>query len=437
MRRFHWGVRFLDKVAVLLRGGNVEMNDSVLFITYDGLLDQLGGSQILPYLRGIASHPRYVHIVSFEKPERFAAGEDQMRRDLAKDGIGWTPVPFTSSVGKLGKLAKLWDLGRMYMTCLQLQLKHKFGILHCRSYLPMQVASFVKRLTGVKVIFDMRGLWVDERVDGGLWNQDRWINRVIYRIYKRMERDLLASASHVVVLTRRVVPELKRLSPEMSAPVTIIPCCSDFDHFVIPSTEMRQSARAELGINSDALVLSYLGSLGTWYMLDDMLRLFSAVARQRDDVHLLFITRDWKEEHEDLLKSMGIANLRARIHVRSASRDEVPALMAASDIMLSFIKPAYSKMGSCPTKLAEAFALGIPVISNVNVGDVEQITSELDAGATFDLNDAQAFECLAGILDQIKAKGGEGLRERARKTFGLEVAAASYRHVYDVIEKEK
>ncbi len=410
------------------------MNDSVLFIAYDGLLDQLGGSQILPYLRGIAAHPRYVHIVSFEKPARFAEGADKMRSDLARDGIGWTPVPFTSSFGKLGKL---WDLARMYLTCLRLQLKHKFGIVHCRSYMSMQVGAFLHRLTGVRAIFDMRGLWVDERVDGGVWNQDRLLNRVIYRTYKRIERDLLASASHVVVLTRRVLPELKRLSPEMTAPVTVIPCCADFDHFVMPDDARRSAVRAELGIGADALVLSYLGSLGAWYMLEDMLRLFATAARKRDDVHLLFITRDWKDEHEILLNALGIAHLRECIHVRPASRDEVPGLMAASDIMLSFIKPAYSKMGSCPTKLAEAFALGIPVISNVNVGDVEQITADLDAGATFDLADSLAFDRLAGMLEQIKGKGGSALRVRARKHFGLEVAEASYRQVYDAVDREK
>jgi len=410
------------------------MNKSALFIAYDGLLDQLGGSQILPYLRDIATHPRYVHIVSFEKPARFAVGAEKMRSDLRQAGIGWTPLPFTSRLGKLGKL---WDLGRMYATCLRLQLQHQFGIVHCRSYMSMQVGSFLHRLTGVKAIFDMRGLWVDERVDGGLWKQDRLLNRVLYRPYKHIERKLLVSASHVVVLTQRVLPELRRLSPEMTASVTVIPCCADFEHFVMPADDVRLSVRRDLAIEPDELVISYLGSLGTWYMLEEMLRLFEAAARKRDDVHLFFITRDWREEQEALLKSMGIAHLRDRIHVRSASRDQVPGLMAASDIMLSFIKPAYSKMGSCPTKLAEAFALGIPVISNVDVGDVEQITNELDAGAVFDFKDEQAFDRLAGMLDQIKAKGGVALRERARKRFGLEVAEASYRQVYAEIERAK
>lgn len=405
---------------------------SALFITYDGLLDPLGGSQILPYLRNIACHPRPLHIVSFEKPDRFAAGAEQLRAQLAEAGIGWTPLSFSTRLGKLGKL---WDLGRMYAACLRLQRQHRFGVIHCRSYQAMQVGRLLNRLTGVRTIFDMRGLWVNERVDGGLWLQDRWLNRMAYKSYKRIEKGLLASASHVVALTDRVVPELRRLSPGMTAPVTVIPCCADFNHFVVPADAARQAVRAALGIAPGALLLSYLGSLGTWYMLDEMLRLFAAAARQRDDVQLLFITRDWCDEHETLLNTMGLQPLRHRIHVRSASRDQVPVLLGASDIMLSFIKPAYSKMASSPTKLAEAFALGIPVISNAGVGDVDQITRDLDAGAVIDLGDAQAFDKLAAELDQIRARGGAGLRARARERFGLEVAEQSYRQVYAALER--
>ena len=408
------------------------MKQSALFVSYDGLLDPLGSSQILPYLRSIAGHPRPLHVVSFEKPERFASGAELLRVQLVEAGIGWTPLSFTTRFGKLGKL---WDLSRMYTACLRLQWQRGFGVVHCRSYQAMQVGALLNRLTGVSTIFDMRGLWVNERVDGGLWVQDRWQNRMAYRSYKRIEKGLLASASHVVALTDRVVPELHLLSPEMTAPVTVIPCCADFDHFVVQADATRNAMRAELGIAPGALVLSYLGSLGTWYMLDEMLRLFAAAARQKGDVQLLFITLDWRDWHEALLNSMGMQALRHRIHVRSASRDQVPVLLGSSDIMLSFIKPAYSKMASSPTKLAEAFALGIPVISNTGVGDVDQITQDLDAGAVIDLNDAAAFDKLAAELDLIRVKGGPGLRARARERFGLEVAEASYRQVYSELER--
>ncbi len=403
------------------------MKRSTLFITYDGLLDQLGGSQILPYIYSISEHPRRIHILSFEKAENFSIGAEELQADLQRRGIGWTPLPFTRRFGKLGKA---WDLLRMYGTSLLLQLKLRFGIVHCRSYQAMQVGTLLRRLTGVRTIFDMRGLWVDERVDGGLWGQERWFNRVAYFHYKRIERVLLASASHVVALTDQVVPELHRLSPRMGAQVSVIPCCADFDHFRIPSEAERQATRSALGVSGDGLILSYLGSLGTWYMLDEMLSLFAAAAQRSEDVHMLFVTRDWRDEHEERLNTLGLGGLRHRIHVKAAKRAQVPMVLGAADIMLSFIKPAYSKMASSPTKLAEAFAMGIPVISNSGVGDVERITSELDAGAVIDLDDSDAIGQLVGQLDVVCSKGGPALRARARKRFGLEVAEESYRQVY-------
>lgn len=405
---------------------------SVLFITYDGLLDPLGGSQILPYLYEIAAHPRSLHVLSFEKPERFSQGADAMRSELAKRGIGWTPVSFTRQAGKLGKF---WDLIRMYSAAMKLQRRHRFDLIHCRSYQAMQVGCLLRRLFDVKTIFDMRGLWVDERVDGGIWQRSRAIDGYAYSAYKRIEKRLLACATHVIALTDRVVPELRRLSPAMTSRISVIPCCADFDHFQVPSAEVRAATRAELGIPAGARVISYLGSLGTWYMLDEMLRFVERVNRRWGEVHLLLITRDWKPEHESLIEEMGLSSLRSRIHVRSASRAEVPNLVGCSDVMLSFIKPAYSKMASSPTKLAEAFAVGVPAVSNRGIGDVDEMTKRIDAGAVVDLEDPASVDEVVDRLDEIIDKGGMALRARARQILGLEVAAESYRRVYRDLEE--
>lgn len=406
--------------------------NSVLFISYDGLLDPLGGSQILPYLHEIASHPRSVHILSFEKPARFAEGGNRMRSELTQRGIGWTPISFTSRWGKLGKV---WDLARMYSNAVIVQRRHKFDIIHCRSYQAMQVGCLLGQVFGVKTLFDMRGLWVDERVDGGIWQPTLAVDRLLYRSYKRIEKRLLGCATHVIALTERVVPELRRLAPMMTSRISVIPCCADFDHFDIPTRADRERVRAGLGIPAEARVISYLGSLGTWYMLDEMLRFVDRAEKRWGDVHLLLITRDWGPEHESLIADMGLSSLRPRIHVRPAARAEVPGLLGCSDVMLSFIKPAYSKMASSPTKLAEAFAVGVPAISNTGIGDVDEMTKRLDAGAVVDLYDPGEVEKVVNRLEEIMAKGGVPLRARARALLGLEVARDSYRRVYQDLEE--
>lgn len=404
-----------------------------IFISYDGLLDQLGGSQILPYVRGLARAGWKMHVLSFEKRERFLELGEYLARDLDEAGISWTQLSFTSSFGKLGKL---WDLLKMHVAAVWICRKHRIRLIHCRSYLSMQVGVFAQALLGGRTIFDMRSLWVDERVEGGLWPQDNRLYQLAFRTYKRIEKFLLRRADHVVVLTHAVVPELKRISPAMKAPVTVIPCCADFEHFQLPSDELRADVRQELGIPENAFVLSYLGSIGSWYMFEEMLLFFKAAAMRRDDVHFLFVTRNWSTSCEASISAAELDSLRARIHVRSAERNAVPRLMGASDVMLSFIKPCYSKMGSCPTKLAEAFALGVPVISNCGVGDVEKITRELDAGAIVDLATPQTLSVTACALDHIRDKGGLRLRQAARTRFGLERATDLYRSVYDSLAED-
>ena len=408
------------------------MSNSVLFISYDGLLDPLGGSQILPYLHSIRQHPRPLHILSYEKPARFKAGGELLKAELASFGIGWTPLSFTTHFGRLGKL---WDLSRMYEVALYLQLKHRFGVIHCRSYQAMQVGALLRKLTGVKVLFDMRGLWVDERVDGDIWKLDNSIDASIFKLYKHVESSLLLSASHIVALTERVVPELYKLSPDMSAPITVIPCCADFEHFILPTAKQRMATRQELGLPENAFVLSYLGSLGTWYMLDEMLQLFGKAAAEREEVHFLLITKDWRAEHEALISALGLSHLRTRIHVHEAKRDQVPAYIGCSDLMLSFIKPAYSKMASSPTKIAEALAVGVPVVSNAGIGDIDEMTTRLQAGAVIDLDKPDSLSAIVSSLDSLKKMGGPKLRARAKSELDLHVAALSYKKIYEQLEQ--
>ena len=408
------------------------MSNSVLFISYDGLLDPLGGSQILPYLHSIRQHPRPLHILSYEKPARFNAGGELLKAELASSGIGWTPLSFTTRFGRLGKLC---DLSRMYEVALYLQLKHRFGVIHCRSYQAMQVGALLRKLTGVKVLFDMRGLWVDERVDGDIWKLDNSIDASIFKLYKRVEGSLLLSASHIVALTERVVPELYKLSPDMSAPISVIPCCADFEHFILPTAKQRMATRKELGLPENAFVLSYLGSLGTWYMLEEMLQLFGQAATERKDVHFLLITKDWREEHEALIIALGLSHLRTLIHVHEAKRDQVPSYIGCSDLMLSFIKPAYSKIASSPTKIAEALAVGVPVVSNAGIGDIDDMTARLKAGAVIDLDKPDSLSDIVSSLDSLKKMGGPNLRARAKSELDLHVAELSYKKIYEQLEQ--
>ena len=157
-------------------------------MTYDGLLDPLGSSQILPYVKGISKHQDEVVILSFEKSERFLYGKAGLLSDLQNYSIIWKPLQFTKGLGFIGKS---WDLCRMYIMALTIAWKHNIEVVHTRGHQPALVGVFIKHITKAKFLFDFRGLWVDERVDKGGWDLNYFFHRLQYRFFKRAERKLL------------------------------------------------------------------------------------------------------------------------------------------------------------------------------------------------------------------------------------------------------
>ena len=94
-----------------------------------------------------------------------------------------------------------------------------------------------KKFTGSKLLFDMRGFWADERVDGGLWPK----GGDLYRLARSRSGFLLESADHIVTLTRAFEsrgqggesPGLRRRIASLS----VIPTCADLSLFSAPSDQ--------------------------------------------------------------------------------------------------------------------------------------------------------------------------------------------------------
>jgi len=226
------------------------------------------------------------------------------------------------------------------------------------------------------------------------------------------------------------VNEVMKLGSIERSRITVIPCCADYKHFPLATSTHKKEARISLGIPSDAFVLGYLGSIGKMYLLDRFFRLFKLAVNVRKDCHALLITRD-TTALKQLIESYLTPDLSDRIHVRPASRDEVPVVLPSIDVMVSFIFSTYARQGSSPTKMAESFAMGIPVIANPGVGDVKRVVDHIDGGYLVDpSSDANLMEVVQN-LDKIYSKGGIRLRDASRPILGLEYASQSYKSVYD------
>ena len=278
----------------------------ILYISYDGLLDPIGASQILPYIKNIASESTAFYVISFEKKEKYELSGTILLQELENLNISWRPLTFSSHFAILGKL---YDLIKMYIVSFKLMLQGRLEIVHSRGHVAGQIGSFLKLLLGCKFIFDFRGLWVDERVNKGGWNLSNYFDNLQYKFFKRMERIIIKRADHIIVLTEAVINELMKLSDISLEHISVIPCCADFNHFIQNDEAQKKSFRSMLGISSNDLVLGYLGSIGPMYRFDSYIRLVVLAGSKDNSIRGLIVTQD-KKLAEEMLLSLTIKKMR-------------------------------------------------------------------------------------------------------------------------------
>ena len=61
------------------------MDKHILYLSYDGMTDPLGQSQVLPYIIGLTKAGYSFHLVSFEKPDRYNQFSKSARTSMSEN----------------------------------------------------------------------------------------------------------------------------------------------------------------------------------------------------------------------------------------------------------------------------------------------------------------------------------------------------------------
>lgn len=411
------------------------MATHVVYLSYDGLTDPLGASQVLPYILGIEKSGYRYTVISFEKPERFGAGEASIRKQLEDKNIRWIPLTYHKSPPVF---STLWDVNALKNALKRVYAEDAFQFLHCRGYITPLAGLMAKRKWGVPFIFDMRGFFADERADAGMWKKDHLLYGSVYRYFKQKEKEFLREAAHTVVLThagKKIIQSGGLTGNPQHIPLSVIPCCADMDFFDYSGVDSDEtiSLRNQLGAEENTFILGYSGSVGTWYMLDEMMQFYKKVLELRPDSLFLFLTRDDSEILFEKAKEYGVPP--DKIKVQSVTREKMPAWLSVFHASVFFILPSFSKQASSPTKQGELMGMGIPVVCNKGVGDTEEIVLNSQSGIVVnELGDqglAQAAkQCLASTFDR------ELIRKNGIEVYSLESGIKSYLAIYSDLPRE-
>ena len=403
----------------------------VLFISYNGMLDPLGQTQVIPYLRELAKRGVRYTLLSFERPGAFTPEGvrkcEELRRELASHGIEWHWLRYHQ---RPSVPATIYDVIAGTRKARSLVRRNGIGMVHARSHIPATIALALKKSLGTKMIFDVRGLMAEEYVDAEHWRE----GSVPYRITKTAERRIFEKTDAVVTLTERIWPIIRDWEGLRGRDVhhAVVPCCVDLSLFKFSDDE-RAKRRAELALG-DKFTIVYSGSLDGWYLTEQMADFFATFRRRRPDAHLVWLTNGSHDRVKELMKSRNVPA--DRFSVLSVPARNVPSYLSAADAGLSFIKPCLSKIASSPTKNAEYLACGLPLIINAGIGDSDALVNEWKAGALLE-DFTEAEYARVGTLIETMA-GQPDARTKARavaerlfdlQTVGVQRYAALYERV--------
>ncbi len=386
----------------------------ILYIASGSIHEPLIESQVLRYLEKNAQRGCAFDLITFERQPTGRERAERLSARLEAQSINWMPRAVTKGRRSLGMIRDIRETAAWLGSQLPIQ---DYDLVHCRSFLPGNIGRLLKKRYGLPLLYDMRGFWAREKFAYGHIRLPaaKWFAQ-------KLEDRVVGAADHLVSLTDAGIAFLR--SQSIQQPITCIPCCVDLEAFV------------PLGKTSDGdgLKLVSVGSLGRGYRCDAVLQIAAAVAKLRPGTTIDLISRTDPRVVEETAKRLGIDSSLYKLH--ALPHEEVAPAIAKADAGVCMVAVSEAKIASCPTKLGEYLACGLPVIANIPIGDVEATLKQSKTGVTVELDrddlDTSAMQLCELIEDR---DVGTRARETAERTFSVADGAAKYFEIYQSMTK--
>ena len=118
---------------------------------------------------------------------------------------------------------------------------------------------FIKIFFKFKILFDMRGFWIDERIEWDIWKK----NALKYNLFKYIESKLINNANAIVSLTSDAKNQINKILNKKIKNIYFdtIHTCVDIQNYKIENNK-------SVNIKSDKIIFCHLGAISTRYDFD-------------------------------------------------------------------------------------------------------------------------------------------------------------------------
>lgn len=239
-------------------------------------------------------------------------------------------------------------------------------------------------------VFEVRDLWPESIM---IINDYR--KNLLFRAFEKVEMYFYKKAEKIVVVTEGIGTSIRQrgIDPEK---IKLIRNGFSFTNIVSYSPEEIGEFRAELGLSSSDILISYIGTHGQAHALDFILRTLSKL--KHGHIHFLFVGHGAEKENlVALAQELKLKNVR---FLESVPKERVFQLISASDWALVNLKKDDLFLGAIPSKIFENAALRTPILLGLD-GEARVLIEKYNAGLYFEPEDETSF---LTIISQIAEK---------------------------------
>ncbi len=407
----------------------MQRSKNILVFTTWSFKDGLIQAATLPYLKIISRTINgNIYLLCLEQPgmELTPREYHAAQAVLAKDRIQL--IRFNYHKNKLRALTD-WAFRFIYLIAF-IYLK-RISYFHPLCSPAAGLAWVLSKFKKVTLVVDSFEPHAEVMEETGVWNREGRL----FKIFFSLERKIVLRADRLLAVSKGIpfyIRERYQLAPPLEK-ISYRPLCVDPALFSRTPPDYSLIGWSSKG---KRIVAIYTGKIGGMYYDKELCTFIKACIRfWTADFHLIICTAMDKNSVTELFGSQGIP---AHFYtVTFVDHRKVPRYLSLADFGISFSRPSAARQYGCPTKNAEYWAMGLPIIATAAIrDDNENIANNPYLGVlmpdtvTEDMDDTlQKLEQLLNRKDSIAPLIRQfAVRERAFDTV---------RYVYEAVYAEK
>lgn len=235
----------------------------------------------------------------------------------------------------------------------------------------------------------IRTVWLHDGIVEELsYRHPDLLHRLLERLFTRLEV-IGATVTDLEIVVSHAMAEYSITKGYRPRRRIVVPAPVDTSRFRLRDTHV---------VRWPYLRLGYAGSLAKWQDFEGMCRFVEFLKSRDVVVELDVLTQDVDEARKALQK------FNIRHSVQSVSSEAVAEIMESWDFAFALHRRGLPTNVCSPTKVAEAWALGLPVIVSRDTGDVSKMAENYGIGVVIDTSDrsdwSESVTRMKAMVDQ-------------------------------------